>query len=536
MRRIILWAGLLWSAAAFAQNLNPTVEVTNIYAREASGIEKPSQLLAIPDSLTRFNLDFDYAVTQMPYQGAYEFTPYLVEPRPSARLSSEKKLLLRLGAGYSLHPELAAVWTPVRTQKFRLNLFADHTSFWGSYHNIGLSASEFVPEGSFRSGHEMRTNLGIDALLNWSSGIFRADVGYNNVGATDVTQGDFQNHVLRGALRVQNVPGTTKVDYEVGSRVAAIWAPVGFQELHTVTDAGFRAGWFKLGLQGETITQPDGTVASFHVMPHFVRSGKRFSYVLGVKAAFMLRSDQAFVPTREGYIFPDVQASLVVVPDYFTMYLAVTGGNELMSYDSYLQKDSFIAGADWYTDVKIEPVRAVLGFRGNFGRRFYYDLKGGYSWIENMWLWAYNPGNYNPSISYAGPVHTAFGMLDAGWKNHFLEIEGHFKYVYTLNKPENRTPGVVPFTPAAFSGSGKVMYNWGGRIRAGVTLEGRSLLHSPLGDLPGYLDLGLQGGFQFSSQLGLWLKAGNLLNQPVQRVPFYAQKGIYITAGITYNL
>ena len=97
MRRIVILAGLLWSAAAFAQNLNPTVEVTNIYAREASGIEKPSQLLSIPDSLTRFNLDFDYAVNETPYQGAYEFTPYLVEPRPSARLSAEKKLFLRLG-------------------------------------------------------------------------------------------------------------------------------------------------------------------------------------------------------------------------------------------------------------------------------------------------------------------------------------------------------------------------------------------------------------------------------------------------------
>ena len=39
---------------AAAQNLNPTVEVTNAYKREASGIEKPGQILPLPDSVMRF--------------------------------------------------------------------------------------------------------------------------------------------------------------------------------------------------------------------------------------------------------------------------------------------------------------------------------------------------------------------------------------------------------------------------------------------------------------------------------------------------
>ena len=94
----------------------------------------------------------------------------------------------------------------------------------------------------------------------------------------------------------------------------------------------------------------------------------------------------------------------------------------------------------------------------------------------------------------------------------------------------------MPFIPAAFSGSGKVFYNWGSRIRAGVTAEGRSAMKSKVGDVPGYVDLSLQGSYQFSYQTGLWLKLGNLLNQPVQRIPFYAEKGLYFTAGLTYNL
>ena len=39
---------LAGTVTAFGQNLNPTVEVTNTYQREAGGIEKPVLLLPVP--------------------------------------------------------------------------------------------------------------------------------------------------------------------------------------------------------------------------------------------------------------------------------------------------------------------------------------------------------------------------------------------------------------------------------------------------------------------------------------------------------
>ena len=539
----MLCAGLLWSAVAVAQNLNPTVEVTNLYAREASGIEKPSQLREIPDSLTRFNLDFDYSVNETPYQGAYEFTPYLVQPKPSARPLTEGKLYLRLGAGYTLHPEFAAVWTPVRTRRFRLNVFGDHSSHIGNYHQIVLNTQgRFEPDGSARKGIRMRSAVGTDALFNWGGGILRADLQYNNLVATDISRGDAMHHVLRASARVQKVPGTGGIDYELGSKVAMIWAPFGLlQETHSVTDARMGARlfrrYFTLGLQMETLSQPEGGVCSFQLsLPRYTHSGKRFSFSAGLKAAFMVRSVSTFIPTREGYIFPDVQASLALIPDYLSLYAAVTGGNELASYDTLLGADPFIAWADWYSDVKKQRILASLGLRGNIGKRFYYDVKGGYSWLESTWLWGYNPGTYVPAVGYAGPIHALFAVAEAGWRNHFLNVEGYVKYLYTLNTPSILTTGVALFQPAPLSARGKVFYNWGHRLSAGLTLEARSEMESRLGRLPGYLDLGMEASFQMSSRTGLWLKLGNLLNQPIQRVPFYAEKGMYFTAGISYNL
>ena len=68
-------AALLVTVSALAQNLNPVVEVTNTYEGRLSDIHKPDQLLNIPDSVTRFKLDFDYSVFEKPYKGAYEFSP-----------------------------------------------------------------------------------------------------------------------------------------------------------------------------------------------------------------------------------------------------------------------------------------------------------------------------------------------------------------------------------------------------------------------------------------------------------------------------
>jgi hypothetical protein len=126
---------------------------------------------------------------------------------------------------------------------------------------------------------------------------------------------------------------------------------------------------------------------------------------------------------------------------------------------------------------------------------------------------------------------------DAGWNNHFLDIQAHLKYMKTLNKPEVKTTGVLPFLPAEWTAEGHVFYNWGARIRAGVTVEGRSEMVCPAGGaVAGYVDLGLRGNFQLTPALGIWAKMGNLLNQEVQRVPFYAEKGLYGTVGISWNI
>ena len=128
------------------------------------------------------------------------------------------------------------------------------------------------------------------------------------------------------------------------------------------------------------------------------------------------------------------------------------------------------------------------------------------------------------------PLSTLYGQLQLGWNSEHWDISAFVRYGHT---PLPRLTTEVErnvFAPARYRGNGHVFYKWGGRIRLGATLEGRSALrsHTPV---PGYLDLGAYADYAFGRRLALWLKGGNLLNQSIQRIPFVVEGGAYGTGG-----
>ena len=97
----ILFTGCISVFAVFgaaAQNLNPTVSVTREYEGKLLEVHKPSLDMNVPDSLTQFNLDFDYSVFENPYQGSYDFKPYSLDMRPAPEPYSGRSLYLKAAA------------------------------------------------------------------------------------------------------------------------------------------------------------------------------------------------------------------------------------------------------------------------------------------------------------------------------------------------------------------------------------------------------------------------------------------------------
>ena len=551
MKKVFIISALLIGGVAGAQNLNPVVEVTNVYAMEASGIEKPGQLLPLPDSVFKFNLDFDYSVKSTPYKGAYEFSPYLVQMRPSARLSGERKFYLRAGAGYGFHPEVDVVWNPIRKDNFRLNLYATHNSYMGRFRRITIQENvvDWNREMQADRGINARTEAGADLLYAFKGGQFSADLQYRNILATDFYTNHedpqiYGHHKGQFQARVQSNPGTRFL-YNVGTRVAYLgYAEV--KEFHTVSDASFgiRAGRnnsFRLNLGLETVGFDQGQSAlKLEVAPHYAISTKRLNLDLGVKFSHISRSENAY-PFKGGIIFPDVHFSLRLA-DAIVLQAAATGGDVLKTYDSLLEDNPYLGGFMWSRDVTVNRVHVMAGLRGSAGARFSYDVRVGYKWSDNACGWSFIPyfaedGDqtstlyYMPTMAYVSPLHTYYAQATLALNLANWDILGHVYYGNTKPPVKDTPVAENVFAPAGFMAHGHIFYKWAQRIKVGFTVDARGKLKAKR-PVPGYQDLGFYGEYTFGRKMAVWVKAGNLLNQTIQRTPFYAEQGIYGSVGI----
>jgi len=550
MKKGIIAAAALLVGGAFwatAQNLNPTVEVTNLYEREATGIEKPSQLMEMPDSVLKFNLDFDYTVQTTPYKGSYEFKPYLVQLHPQPIPSREGYLWVRAGAGYSFHPQFSAVWTPVQKNNFRLNLYGDHYSYMGHYRHIVLKDSYLIADDNKRSGVDARSALGANVLLAWDGGQFSADAQYKNITATALNlyggQADHSNNIVQLKARVKSIPDAT-LAYEVGTRVSYLGTQGEFREWHTVSDAAIGTRFagvnhLRLGMSMETVSNNFGFMGNLAAMPHYLLTLGGFNLDLGIKVSYMFRSDGGFYPSKSDFIFPDAYMSYEVVPDALILQAAATGGDNPLVYSDHIESNPFFVQDVRTMDNSVERFNLMGGARGTVWARMHYNLKVGYSLWKNGFLYgctANTPIYYSSQYDHAPAYgrlpyyHQFYTDLKLGWASEVIDADGHLLIRKTTIEDD------WLFAPPVVSGSVKALYSWGGRVKAGVLLEGQTERYARRAIVPGFVDLGLYAELQMTRSLGFWLRAGNLLNQTIQRVPFYAEKGIWFSVGAQLNL
>ena len=534
-KKIIISALLLLAAGAglsYAQNLDPTVVVTNTYAQQAGVVDKPSQLMELPDSVLRFNLDVDYSAISVPYRGAYEFKPYLVELRPTKRASGESLLYLDGGIGYSLHPELTAVWTPVQKDYLKLNVYAAHRSYFGQYHDIALQNGWFSPDGNFSQGARMRNLAGVNALYTWSGGRLEAGLGYRGIFAQDKIRPNAAYNAADFGIRVESTPDAS-LYYIFRNRSTVMSSPLG-SESHIFTEGGIgtRLGehYLRLGILADLISTTPAAAGNIAITPRYIFEHEDFTFDLGAKVSFIFRSTPNFYSATtapSGYtfpLFPEVKVTYCVSPDALALYANVTGGYEMNTIESLADENPFLASFAGWMDASVERINAAIGARGNISERFHFDVSAGYALKANALMWGFTDAKA-PAFGYVPKYHMFYAQLKSGWKGDRIDADADLLFRKTSLNEE------ALFAPPMFEGSAKVVYNWGGRIRAGITFNGMTERTAVKGSLPGYADLGLLSDLQMTRRLGLWVKAGNLLNQSVQRVPFHAEKGVYFTVG-----
>ena len=582
--RVLSVAALIAAChAASAQDLDPTVIVDRAYEGKLIEVHKPALEMAVPDSLMRFDLDFDYSVFDRPYKGSYEFNPYLLSMKPSVSSDREGKLYLRAGAGYQLHPELDVVWSPkMRDDDFDVDVYARHRSFIGNYSEV-VSGDGLVVDAAdgVWKGYDLDSRAGVAMKYDWDKGMLGLDFGYLGLHQNDKLHRRGYNAVNASFDVSSKDSGLSDFVYDLSTdfRYAADDATNTSGTERNVNETNFDVGFMArkgvkegkaflfdaaLSLDGYK-GYVDAAAADFHIKAGYVYRKGLLQADLGVKiAAYMADTTLAVfdAASKNQILYPDVRIRLNVIPEYLAMFVSATGGARMNSYSSilnrnhhavlsfpgivqtnpdWMEKKEEIFG--WKMGAEVERVTAQAGFEGRIGSDFSYVLTGGYTNYGSGLLDAVSVISV-PSMFFNGifagieyvPYQKAFASLNWRWSSESLSSYGNITYTDAFGDVFDKN--VTCLKPAALTGDVAFGYNYRKRVFAELSCEfsGRRTGGHRSVTIPGYADLGLGVEYVTSGPLSFWLHGGNLLGMAVQRNLLYIEKGPYFTLGLSLKL
>lgn len=575
MKRIYIlsfvFAAGLFVQNAVAQNLDPTVEVSRAYEGKIMEATKPVRDVNVPDSVGTFRLDFDYAVFENPYKGAYEFNPYQVSMRPSAAIYDPHTFYLKAGAGYRLYPELDLIWSPSFKNGFNLDVYASHQSYVGDYRTLTLDGESggqraIVRDGKEKwNGYDLESKAGVAGRYDWKRGSFDFNANYYGLAGKTYLRSRSYDALDANISIASNTDLATSFVYGVDlkyryakDKVKQDLGASDLKEHHASLDAFVGP---VLKNQYKILVYFGGELATYHsaitggggrlyLAPHYMLRKGRWFVDAGVKIDAVLPAystmDQLYLSEKQQYAYPDVMVGFDAIKDALNIYATVTGGAKMNTYASILEEDHY---ADYthgsaMLNTDLERVRTMLGFRGRVTNRFSYDIRGGYAVSAATLLPSVHlfEDKMLPSLGYSA-CQKAFAAFDWRLDTDSFKFDGTVAYTHTWGYKS----ADFLFAPAALTGNVALEYNWKRRIFAGIDCDfatARKMVGFPEEaaaiasgvTVPGYADLGLSLEYAYNRKLSFWLRGGNLCCMTIQRTPLYAEGGISFTAGICLNL
>jgi len=493
---------------------------------QTTDFKKGEVRMAISDTLQEFDYHFDYSVFDSPYKGAYEFSPYFVQMTPDKSEYDGRNFWLRGGAGYTLHPVLDFVWTPVRKPNVALTVLNSGKGYVGNY--------IFGPTENVFSGHDIDDKLGFQADFIGKSHISRLTGGWNGIFTkTGIATSGYNSFNIDFDIKsmAKDVP-SFQYDFDLGYKYASDnLGSLGFVSDHTVSLVGSVAPVvlknFRLlvDFRGdlESLQSFDADLKNFthffvDATPHIVFSAGIFALDAG------LAIDYSHTDKGQLSFLPSVKASVAIIKDVFDFYAAIVGGQKMHTYSSLKEYNHFAYAMT--PEVTLVRYNVFGGFKGAVGSHFDYDLKVGYMVGDNALI-------DFPTIQY-GNVSKMYIDISAAWRSDRLEVDGNLSFA-----PIRNLYSGIGFQTPLYNGDIRAMYNWNKRIYAGASLKLMSPRKCPDIDfkwVPMYADLGIICEYKFSRTLGVWAEGGNLLGHRVYDVVGYIAKSPYFTLGISCTL
>ncbi|MBQ4190001.1 MAG: hypothetical protein II660_08450 [Bacteroidales bacterium] len=567
--------------AAKAQTFNPTVVVTNTYEGKTMEAHKKDLPMSVPDSLSRFDLTFDYSVFDHPYRGAYEFVPYAMDIRPQSRPDAKKILYINAGAGYTLHPEVDIVFSPKLKNNFQFGVYDNFRGYWGPYVGntfaaAGADATLNLIRGDAFTGYDIRNQAGLDLMYDNSRTAGFAKADFRTIVTSDNVESRVYNAAdVKAGLTSDN---GDKLDYNADFGFTYGWDQIhnhdryyllsemdinlsggAHYELFKAMRVGGEAGFNYVSTGGEILNT--GAMELFAI-PQAIWQYDRTYLKVGLKMAYLFsfdttnkaedRAEFRNYKQPSGYLFPDVEFSYRLIDRNLEAFVKATGGNSMASYSQAIEDNHFFKPTYYLLegpvmDNSVEKFNGSAGFR--FGSsHFQAELAGGYATYVNGRMESFFVEGVleNASVlngySYVN-YDQKYLQAKLLWNSARLNAYAYAKLRDTKVRTEDQFMGVLPSKLVA---GGSVTLNLNHRLFAGVTAEyatERDAYFRTIAfggrynyaKIPSYLDLGCNARFDFSDGFSVWARLSNILNSNVQRNIGRAYDGLYITGGICLN-
>lgn len=280
------------------------------------------------------------------------------------------------------------------------------------------------------------------------------------------------------------------------------------------------------------------------VNPYISFKGVNYTIQLGVNLVSEFGDESRF------NLFPKAEIDFSLVPEYFYIFGGMTGGVQRASYRDFANENTFL-GPNLHIQNMIERMHVFGGIKGNAGATFGWKARAIYRQLENMPLFVNNmdapfrfdliyDGDGDESVTHIGLE----GELNIRL-SEVVNLGGRLnidQFTMAYQEETWHTPKMRLAANARFNISEKLyidaeaLFHGNTYARTFQYENGIPVNTTPIVEtIPSFFDLSGGAEYKATSQLGIFVKANNILNNEYQRYLYYPRLGFNIIGGVNFS-
>ncbi len=295
------------------------------------------------------------------------------------------------------------------------------------------------------------------------------------------------------------------------------------------------------------VNTPDGSLNNSiaNINPYIKFKGDNYNITLGANIVSEFGDSSRF------NIFPEAEIDFALVPEYFYIFGGVKGGVEKGSFRSFTKLNPYM-GPNLDIRNTVDRMNIYGGIKGNAGATFGYKVKAFYRKVEGLPLFFNNTATpFNFGLTYDGDGDNAVKHVGLEGEinvrlSALVNLGGRLNidnYTMVMEEEAWHMPKMRLAANARFNISEKLFVD-AEALFHGNSFAKASKFSSPdtapymsaiKTTVPSFFDLSAGAEYKATKQLGIFVKANNILNTEYQQYLYYPKLGFNILGGINFS-